>query len=970
MLRAFTAPHARASRIPCGHGFWGWHVDRFTKRLPVGRTGAVQAPVRGRDDELAIIDARLDALSRGHGGIVLVEGAPGSGKTRLLAEAYATAVRQGIRAFRGGADPDEHFVPLGPLLDGLLSGAEPLLDTATVRELSATPDQRFWLLQELQDRLEQTALDTPLLIVLDDLQWCDDLTLVALRTLSARLSSHAILWVVAVRSGTGTPSVRVALDRLQQADAHELRLGPLTDEAVAQIAEDVLGAAPDPEVLRAARRAEGMPLLLVELLGGLRDEESVIIENQVARLSRDLIPERLRSSVQRRLDQLSEPAREVVQAASAVGRTVPIDLLAELLGRPAGTLIAPVRESLDSDLLVDQDSHLRFRHDLIREAVDGSLSASVRRALRRQAADVLLARGAPVLETATLLADSTDVGDRSAVELLRGAAAELAATAPSSAAELSSRALALTADRAPERSAIVAETILLLWQTGQAARARALGAATLPGSMRPEDEAQVRLNLARMSSQYDFTEAVRQARTGAALPGIPATLRAQLLALLCLNLSMVGDMEATADAVTEALEAAAQAGDQVAEATAIAVDSVVLFYRMDWSESFRLADRAAALAADLGIAHSLWVPEALWTTFLLNAAGRSAEALAASAAGVRETRQQGQAAAMLLWLMNRSRTLLDAGRLADARAEAEGASAMVDELGMGNFADATLLYTLVRVALHTNDLDAARTYVEQGRRMLSDEAPLVRNVGSWMAALLADFEGRPDQAMAVLDEAAAALAEERPSLASPDDPADAPVFVRMALRAGARERAELAVSVAERRATLNPGFTILAATAAHARGLLDNDLAHLLRAVRLYDDCPRLLARASALEDAGRKLAATRASEGVPHLDSALALYTEAGAEWDAARVRRRLRAVGVRRTTSAGSVKGWPELTVSEVGVVRLVAQGLTNRQVAERLSLSPHTVSSHLRRAFTKLTITSRVELAQLVAARDSGE
>ncbi|MFJ4690089.1 ATP-binding protein [Streptomyces sp. NPDC088766] len=945
-------------------------MDRTTKQPAVRRTGAVQAPVRGRDDELAFLDARLDALSQGRGGIVCVEGAPGGGKSRLLAETYAAAIRRDIRAFRAGADPDEHYVPLGPLLDGLLSGAEPLLDPARVRELSASPDQRFWLLQELQDRLEQTALETPLLIVLDDVQWCDDLTLLALRSLSARLSSHAILWVMAVRGGTGSPSVRLTLDRLRQAGAYELRLGPLSDEAVAQIAEDVLGAAPDPGLLHAARRAEGVPLLLVELLGGLRDEGSVIIENRVARLSRGSIPERLRFFVRRRLHQLSEPAREVVQAASAVGRTVPIDLLSELTGRPAAALITPVRECLDSDLLVEQDSHLRFRHDLIREAVDDSLPVSVRRALRRHAADVLLARGAPVVETATMLADSSDVGDRSAVELLRGAASELAATAPASAAELSGRALELMADGAPERSAVVAETILLLWQTGQAARARALGDATLPGSLRPADEARVRLNLARMSSQYDFTEAVRQAGTGAALPGVPAALRAQLLALLCLNLSMVGDMEATARAVTEALEAAAQAGDQVAEATAMAVDSVVLFYRMDWNESFRLADRAAGLAADLGIAHSLWVPEALWTTFLLSAAGRSDEALAASAAGVRETRQQGQAAAMLLWLMNRSRALLDAGQLADARAEAEGASAMVDELGMGNFADATLLYTLVRVALHTNDLEAARSYVEQGERMLRDEAPLVRNVGSWMAALLADVEGRPDRAMALLDEAAEALAGQRPSLASPDDPADAPVFVRMALRAGARERAELAVSVAERRAELNPDFPILAASAAHARGLLDNDLTHLLRAVRLYEDCPRLLARASALEDAGRKLAATRASQAVPHLDAALALYTEAGAERDAARVRSRLRAAGVRRpATSPGAGQDWPELTASEARVVRLVAQGLTNRQVAERLSLSPHTVSSHLRHAFVKLDITSRVELVRLTADRDSG-
>ncbi|MDX2681445.1 ATP-binding protein [Streptomyces soliscabiei] len=946
-------------------------MDRTTKRLPAGRSGAVQAPVRGRDQELAFIDARLTALARGHGGVVCVEGAPGSGKTRLLAEGYAAAVRQNFRAFRGGADPDEQFVPLGPLLDGLLSGAEPLLDAARLRELSTVPDQRFWLLQELQDRLEQMALDRPLLIVLDDVQWCDDLTLLAVRTLTARLSSHAILWLVAVRSGPGTPLVRSTVDRLRQAGAHDLPLGPLTDEAVEQIAEDVLGAAPDPEVMKVARRAEGLPLLLVEMLGGLRDEDSVLVENEVARLSGKATPTRLLSTVGRRLDLLSEPARDVVQTASAVGRSVTVDLLAELLGKPAAALAAAVREALDSDLLAERDSRLYFRHDLIREAVEAGLPVSVRRALRRHAADVLLARGAPAVETATLLADSAEVGDRLAVERLRSAAAELAASASTPAADLSWRALELTAEDAPERPTIVAETILLLWQSGQAARARALGAAALPGIMRAEDEAQIRLGLARLSGQFDFMEAVRQARAGAALPGLPAPLRAQLLALLCLNLANIGDIDACARAVTDALEAAAQAGERGAEATALAVDSVVRFYRMGWSESFRLAERAADLAKDLGIAHSLWVPEALWQGFLLNAAGRSAEALAESEAGVRDTRRQGQAAAMLLWLMNRSRALLDAGRLADARAEAEAASAMVDELGMGNFADATLLYALVRVAVHTNDQEAARMYAAQAERMLSDEAPLVRNVGSWMAALVADFEGRPDRAMHALDEAAVAIPEQRPSLASPDDPADAPIFVRIALRAGAQERAALAVSTAERRAKLNPDFPILAASAAHARGLLDNDLTHLLRAVRLYDECPRLLPRASALEDAGRKLAATRASEGVPYLDTALDLYTEAGAERDVARVRRRLRAAGVhRRATSRGTVKAWPELTASEVGVVRLVAQGLTNRQVAERLSLSPHTVSSHLRRAFTKLNLTSRVELTELTSVRDNAE
>ncbi|MFF5549634.1 helix-turn-helix transcriptional regulator [Streptomyces olivaceoviridis] len=150
------------------------------------------------------------------------------------------------------------------------------------------------------------------------------------------------------------------------------------------------------------------------------------------------------------------------------------------------------------------------------------------------------------------------------------------------------------------------------------------------------------------------------------------------------------------------------------------------------------------------------------------------------------------------------------------------------------------------------------------------------------------------------------------------------------------------------------------------------NLAVLLRAVELYEGVPRLLPRASALEDAGRKLASRRAAEAVPHLDAALNLYTQAGAERDAARVRRRLRAVGAprRRTSSRRLAAAWPELTASEVAVVRLVAQGLTNGRTAEHLGISPHTVSSHLRHAFTKLDITSRVELARLAAEREHAQ
>ncbi|MEU6162740.1 helix-turn-helix transcriptional regulator [Streptomyces tanashiensis] len=942
-------------------------VNRVTTRTAPEELDGVRTPLRGRDAEMAFIEERLDALGRGEGGIVRVEGPAGIGRSRILAEAAASARRRGTRVFEGAADPDEQFVPLGPLLEGVLSGEEPLSGAQRLRDLATTPGQRFWLLQELGDRLREAARNGPLLVVLDDLQWCDDLTLLTFHTLAAGLSSHPILWLVAVRAG-GVPSgVRTTLDRIRQAGARELVLGALGDRAIARITEDVLGAPPDPDVLRLAHRAEGLPQLLVELLGSLR-EEAVTIENGTARLSAGPPAPRELPSVVRRLDQLSDEARELVQTAAAVGGTVTVARLAELLGRSSAALITAVRESLDADLLAESGDRLAFRHDLVREAVEAGLPLPLRQALSRQAAGLPPGRVPPDATEA----GSAAPGDTAEADRLRTEAAELAGTAPGTAAERSLKALELTAADAPERPRVVAETIPLLWQTGRAAQACELGATALAAvGLGPEDEALIRLALARLAVQFDFSEAVRQARAGAALPGISLTARGRLLAMLAVGLSMSGEHAAAEQVAAQAWEAAAAAGDRTAEATLTTVRSAVSFHRMDLAEAFRQAERSAALADALGVSTSLWVPEALWHALLSNTTGRTAEALAVAEEGIRITREQGRTAAHRMWLMTRTRILLETGRLSDARADAEAASPATDEPGPGNLADVTLRYVMLRVALHTGDRQTAEAYAAEARRMRSDDAPVVRHFGTWMLALMADHEGRPDAAMAELDAVMTSPAADRPAYAGLIDPADAPGLVRMALRAGRHERAVQAVAMAEKRAVLNPGLPFLAATAAHARGLLDNDLAPLLRAVRLYEDCPRVLARASALEDAGRKLAATRTPEAVPYFETALALYVRAGAGRDVARVRRRLRAAGVRRRpTTTGLCDAWPELTAAELRVVRLVARGLTNQQAAGHLSLSPHTVSSHLRRAFTKLDVTSRAELTRLVKHRDDGE
>src|SRR5258707_15587774 len=133
----------------------------------------------GRDGELALIRAELERLSEGAEAVVVVEGAAGMGKSRLLAEVAAIARGLGIRVGRSAADPGETVVELATLLAALFDGAEPLLDPAGLATLHAHPEQRFWLLRDLQQLLERAALESPILIAIDDAQWVDGGTVAA-----------------------------------------------------------------------------------------------------------------------------------------------------------------------------------------------------------------------------------------------------------------------------------------------------------------------------------------------------------------------------------------------------------------------------------------------------------------------------------------------------------------------------------------------------------------------------------------------------------------------------------------------------------------------------------------------------------------------------------------------------------------------------------------------------------------------
>jgi DNA-binding CsgD family transcriptional regulator len=164
----------------------------------------------------------------------------------------------------------------------------------------------------------------------------------------------------------------------------------------------------------------------------------------------------------------------------------------------------------------------------------------------------------------------------------------------------------------------------------------------------------------------------------------------------------------------------------------------------------------------------------------------------------------------------------------------------------------------------------------------------------------------------------------------------------------------------------NPGMPLFLACADHAAGVFGGDHARLERAVTLHDDP---WARASAAEDLGALAVDLHRKDAVSWLDLALDGYAASGAERDAARVRHRLRRLGVRRRHWRAKKRpetGWESLTETERSVAGLVATGLTNQQVADQMFISTHTVAFHLRQVFRKLSIRSRVELARAAPER----
>ena len=366
----------------------------------------------GRTLEMTLIREALDETVAGRGQIVVILGEAGIGKSRLVEALGVEAAGRGARVIVGHCFDAEHVLPYGPWTDALrqqgLAGGEPLVATLPamsraalgrfvpelvpaelVRDPSAADHMQVF--DAVARLIEALAARQPLVVVVEDAHWADDISLRLLSFLARRLhGTRPVLLVLTARAEelADAPALRRVLDDLDRNNAPlQISLAPLDRHETEQLIE-ALGGGRDHTALarlndRVWSTSQGSPFMVVETLNALRDGADADAQRELP------LPERVRRIVARRLDRLSVPARQLAATAAVIGRDFGFDLLQQASGVGVSDAVEAVEELVRRHIFVEAAAGFDFSHDRIREVTRQALLSPRRRLLHRQVAETL-----------------------------------------------------------------------------------------------------------------------------------------------------------------------------------------------------------------------------------------------------------------------------------------------------------------------------------------------------------------------------------------------------------------------------------------------------------------------------------------------------------------------------------------------------------------------------------------------------
>jgi DNA-binding CsgD family transcriptional regulator len=921
--------------------------------------GPPSTPLLDRDDELTTLGAALEAARTGGGGVVVLEGAAGTGKSALVDVTCQRASAAGMRVLTARGGELEQDYPFG-LIRQLYA---PLLAAASTerrdRLLAGAAGPASWVLGEAADGdtgihaagfavmqaiywlTAEVAAEAPLLVTVDDGQWADPSSLRALDFLARRITDLPATLLVSLRPQE--PDSRMELlDQLRGIAGSRVSLGALRPQSVARLVRDRFPEAGD-DVCDACHAATaGNPLYLHELLRFLSAAEVLPDADTVMKASVPTLGDR----VIRRVERVAGDASALARSMAVLGTGARLTVAAELAAVPeaqAGRIAHQLRRI---ELLSTEDP-IGFVHPLIRRSIYDAIPETERQAAHREAARLLAAAGAPAETVAAHLRTLTPDGDVTVAA-----------------------ALLVAAERALERAA-VDEAV------GWLERALAEDAADPPRA-----DVLARLGAAR-AIQRD-PAAIDDLRAAYELAEDP-DLRGRVGVALAELLGHAGQWSGAIE-VLESLESVLDVAGPELEAEVAAIRGIVTL-----NDPARISDFDRDRTTYERLARGdHWASYALAALLAVEAAnrGRPDEALAFGERALEDGRllsergAGGWTAPQLVGAFIEAEDLDRASAAADqveAAARASGSAfGLLTALGSRGWAharrgdlaaaesDLTTLLAFARDAgllMGVTSLSFFLVDVLLERESMSDVADLVEQtqlgpdfLNTTSGAMLLEVRGRlrllRRDGTGALDDLRAAgriisalrfgpsFSTWRSSLA-------------LALPAAARDEAR-ALADEELELARPSGLVRPQAIALRALGILEGatpaGIDLLQQSVALLEDAPARLEHARSLIELGGALRrANQRSDSRMPLVAGLRLAHRCGAQRLSRRALQELQSAGGRRPRL--STTGRDALTASELRVVNLAASGVTNTEIAQELYVSLKTVETHLSRAYLKL-------------------
>jgi DNA-binding CsgD family transcriptional regulator len=927
---------------------------------------------------MAVLGEALDRVASGRAAVVLIEGEAGIGKTRLLDEALREARDRGMQVAAGRAEELERTRPFGLVADafGCVRSSPDARRTAIAEMLArgggdqgpitvtSDPGLRFQVIDAFADLAEEVALSGPLVIGADDLQWADPSSLVTLAALSRRLAYFPAALIGCLRLWPRRPELDRLAGALTSAGARLLTLHGLADDAVSDLVAEMVAAVPGQRLLARMAGAAGNPLFVTELLAALAQEGTIDTAGGLAEAADVALPPTLRLTILRRISFLSEDTLLALRAATVLGSGFSLTDLATVTARPSLDLSVALEKAIRANVLEDDGVRLRFRHDLIRSSIYQDLPASMRQGLHREAGLRLAQAGAPALQVAEHLARGATNGDAETIKWLTQGAREAAGHSPDVAVDLLARAVRLMPATDPDRDRMLAEQASSLMLSGRIAEAEIACKDLLDRAHDQAVQGTVRICLGHaLLAQGQAGDALRELELAAECSALPSNDRAAASAWASYARLALGDLDGASAVAEKARSMAESAGDRLSASIAMASLALVSEFHGNLRDSLRIIDEAVRLADEspgrLGHRYPLHAIRG----WLLIECDQLDEARASIGAGRRICEELGVRWPLPSYQVFGAYGRFVAGEWDDAIAELEAGFELAEEIGE-TYSRVYAHGVLSLIRFHRNELSGARDAAEAAERDLAGRAPGYRmTLAAWPSALISEANGQPARALAIMSTAWDTCLSSGMAL---EYPAVGPDLVRLMLTLGYPERAR-AVSAAVSEVASGNEVPWITGSALRCQGLIEDDAEILEAAAAAYARGSRLLQGAFACEDAGAAYSRHgHLDRARPLLDQAISIYERLGAKRDLARSEAILREAGIRRGRRGRRDRpqvGWRSLTPAEQAIATLVAQGLSNPQIGDRLYVSRRTVQTHLAHMFAKLDINSRAQLAAAV-------